>query len=168
MAVKKLLKRVLIACGVAVAGYYGLIYGYLAYLNHLPKEERYLIPEGYVGWIIIHYMMPQYPDIPTNEDGLKIIKIPITGEFKTSFNPTTIGRAEGRYGSEYYFYSKNGIREVPIELIDWRGNVGRVNENGKYYEFRTRLWVGTQEQYAQYGMASYENPEPGSLFPLPK
>lgn len=149
-----------------VSLYYGLTYGYLAYLNNLPKEERYLIPEGYVGWIIIHYMMPDYHDIPTNNEGLKIIKIPPSGEFKTSYNPTTTNRTEGRYGAEYYYYSDDGERVVPIELIDWRGNQGRVDELGKYYEFRTRLWVGTQEQYAKYSMADYSNPKPGPIFPL--
>lgn len=112
--------------------------------------------------------MPQHPEIPIDKDGLKIIKIPENGEFKTSFNPTTSVGSEGRYGSEYFYYSEEEIRKVPIELIDWRGNQGRVDDNGKYFEFRTRLWVGTQEQYAQYGMASYENPKPGPIFSLAK
>ena len=148
---KKLLKWIVFVGISAVVLYYGFIYGYMVYLHNLPKEVRYLIPEGYVGWIVIHYMMPRYPEIPTDENGLKIIKIPASGEFKTSFNPTISGGSEGRYGSEYFFYLDGEIKEVPIELIDWRGNQGRVNENGRYYEFRTHLWVGTQEQYAQHG-----------------
>ncbi len=146
--------------------YYGSIYGYYFYLNNLPKEEKYLIPKGYVGWVVIHYMVPNAREIPTDETGLKIIKIPPSGEFKTSYNPTTSNSSEGRYGAEYYFYSKEGDKAIPLELIDWRGNQGRVDENGKYYEFRTRMWVGTQEQYAKHGMESYSNPKPGPLFPL--
>ena len=165
---KQTLKWILITGIASIGLYYGLIYGYTVYLNNLPKEERYLIPDGYVGWIVIHYIEPQHPEIPMNEDGLKIIKIPASGEFRTSYNPTVSDGNEGRYGTEYFYYSEKGIKEVPLELIDWRGNQGRINKDGKYYEFRTRLWVGTQGQYAQYGMASYENPKPGPIFPLSK
>ena len=55
---------------------------------------------------------------------------------------------------------------VPEGLIDWRGNKGRVDDNGQYYEFMTHLWVGTQEQYAQFGMKDYSNPKPGPIFPI--
>ncbi len=163
---KKTLKWSSITTLSLVVLYYGSIYGYYFYLDSLPKEEKYLIPEGYVGWIVINYIVLNTQEIPVDETGLKIIKIPLNGEFKTSHNPTTSNDSEGRYGAEYYYYSKEGEKVIPLELIDWRGNQGRVDENGKYYEFRTRLWVGTQEQYAKYGMASYSNPKPGPLFQL--
>ena len=74
--------------------------------------------------------------------------------------------AKGRYGAEYFFYSGDKLTPVPNELIDWRGNRGRVDDNGQYYEFMTCLWVGTQEQYAKFGMKDYSNPKPGPVFPL--
>ena len=168
---KKQTKKLLIWSAIIVLSpfclYYGLIIGTNIYQNSLPLNAKYYIPEGYIGWIVINYIMEDYPDILTDQDGVQIIKIPPTGVYKTSYNPT-VERRDGRYGTEYYFYSTSGEKPIPLELIDWRGSVGRSDENGKHYEFRTRLWVGTQEQYAKYGMGQYSNPQPGPIFPLVK
>ena len=144
---------------------WGAKYGYYIYLNNLPPESRYLIPEGYVGWATIHYLEKDYPTIPI-EEGMRIIKISPTGIYKTSYSPMKERAAKGRYGSEYFYYSGDKLTPVPNDLIDWRGNVGRVDDNDQYYEFMIRLWVGTQEQYAKYGMKDYSNPKPGPVFPL--
>ena len=161
----KWIKRAAIVVATAAFLYFAAIYGYYFYLNSLPKESRYLIPDGYVGWIVIHYIDKSSPDIP-NYNGVKIYKIPPSGEFRTSYNPTTDQLKEKRYGSEYFYYSESGLKPIPQELVDWRGNQGKVEDDGKYSTFETRLWVGTQEQYARYGMSQYERPQPGSIMPL--
>src|SRR6185436_15204484 len=65
------------------------------------RPSRYLIPEGYVGWVQINFGVENAPEIPI-EDGHFLFIFPSAGLIETS--------SEIQYGSatdDYYYYSGN-------------------------------------------------------------
>lgn len=111
--------------------------------NSTQRSLRFLIPEGYTGWVRVEFEAQGAPPLPM-EGGHYVLKIPPDGVFRTS--------SAEQYGwakDHYYYYSAQGERVIPAsgpdELI-W----GRINgeESGargkrKYEEF----FVGTAEQF---------------------
>jgi hypothetical protein len=89
------------------------------------RGDRVLIPERYLGWIVIHYGINGQPRLP-HEDGKNLINISPSGNVLTSSK-----RASG-YGSDDYFF------------VDARGNKAKIHSewNGcelqvcvSYFEF---------------------------------
>src|ERR1041385_8868642 len=69
------------------------------------RPNRYLIPDGYVGWVRINYRIKEAPILPI-EDGYYLFKFPESGIINTS--------SEGEEGfapDEYYYYSEQARRE---------------------------------------------------------
>jgi hypothetical protein len=112
-----------------------------AHLTH--RSSRFLIPEGYTGWVRVEFEVPGAPPLP-QEAGQYVFKIPTDGILRTS-SPEQYGWAE-----DHYFYrSSQGMQP----LADSRQNSliwGKINgeKSGasgkqKYEEF----FVGTAEQF---------------------
>lgn len=59
---------------------------------------KFLIPEGYVGWVRVDFYVQGAPALPI-EEGYYVIKVPDTGRLSTS-SPDMLAR-----GDEYYYYS---------------------------------------------------------------
>ncbi len=107
-----------------------------------PRSLRFLIPEGYSGWVRVEFEVSGAPQLPS-EVGQTVLKIPPSGLLRTS-SPEQYGRAR-----DSYFYSDPGPRRLPDSgpgRLVW----GKINgeESGpggkrKYEEF----FVGTEQQF---------------------
>ncbi len=111
-------------------------------------SSRFLIPEGYTGWVRVEFDMKDAPPLPV-ENGQYVLKIPATGALRTS-SPEQYGWAK----DSYFFYSATGSQQIrdsgPDSLI-WgkiNGEASGVSGIRKYEEF----FVGTKQQFkAQLG-----------------
>ena len=74
-----------------------------------PKRERYLIPEGYAGWLCVTYSVSGAPPLEI-EDGFRLVKFSPSGVVNTS----TEG-IHGNYKDEFLFYGGNSLRQMNIE-----------------------------------------------------
>jgi len=63
---------------------------------------RFLIPEGYVGWIRVDFDVPGAPPLPI-EDGFYIFKFPESGRLQTSSGDVVVSRR-----NEFRYYSTEG------------------------------------------------------------
>jgi hypothetical protein len=108
-----------------------------------PRSWRFLIPEGYTGWVHVEFEIPGAPALPA-EDGQTVLKIPASGTLKTS-SPEQYGWAR----DNYFFYSNDGVRPIadsgPERLIWGKLNGQASGSSGKraYEEF----FVGTEQQF---------------------
>jgi len=108
-----------------------------------PRSWRFLIPEGYSGWVRVEFEIPGAPPLP-EDGGQTVVRIPSSGSLKTS-SPEQYGWAKDSYA----FYSNAGARPIPdsgVHRLIW----GKINgessgSSGKreYEEF----FVGTQQQF---------------------
>jgi len=111
--------------------------------NTSSRSLRFLIPEGYSGWVRVEFEVPGAPPL-LSEAGQTMLKIPATGVLRTS--------SAEQYGwarDYYYFYSSTGSRPLPDSgagrLIWGKINGEALGPSGKrqYEEF----FVGTSQQY---------------------
>ena len=98
------------------AGLWSLVAGLLVFSGLLwslgantPKRDRYLIPEGYAGWLCVTYSVSGAPPLKI-EDGFRLIKFSSSGVVDTS----TEGMP-GKYKDEFWFYGDNNLRQMNIE-----------------------------------------------------
>jgi hypothetical protein len=111
--------------------------------NSTRPASRFLVPEGYTGWIRVEFEVQGAQPLPM--DGREyVLKIPPDGVLRTS--------SAEQYGwarDHYYYYSAQGMRPLPDSgsaALIW----GKINgeESGttakrKYEEF----FVGTAQQF---------------------
>jgi hypothetical protein len=72
-------------------------------------DERYLLPDGYTGWVAVTYKVRDAPTFP-REDGFRLVTVPDSGTVETHEKPLT---GEG-YIRQYYWVRADGTRqEVP-------------------------------------------------------
>lgn len=111
--------------------------------NSAPRSFRFLIPEGYRGWVRVEFEIPGMPPLPT-EAGQTVIKIPPSGLLRTS-SPEQYGWARDTYA----LYSSAGLRPIPdsgpARLVWGEINGEETGSSGKrkYEEF----FVGSEQQY---------------------
>jgi hypothetical protein len=111
--------------------------------NPNPRSFRFLIPEGYSGWVRIEFEIPGAPPLPF-EGGQTVLEIPPSGMLRTS-SPEQYGWAR----DEYVLYSNHGMRPLsdsgPGRLIWGKINGEQSGHSGtrKYEEF----FVGSQQQF---------------------
>ncbi len=111
--------------------------------NSTRPALRFLIPDGYTGWVRIEFDVQGAPPLP-REGGEYILKIPPDGILRTSS-----GQQYGWAKDHYYYYSAQGIRSLPdsgsAALIWGKINGERSGASGKReYE---ELFVGTAQQF---------------------
>jgi uncharacterized protein DUF6843 len=110
-------------------------------------SSRFLIPEGYVGWVRIEFQVVGAPVLPI-ERGVDVFRIPPSGLLRTS-SPEEFGWAK----DQYRYYSEKSSRILPDTNSGAGGLVwGKINgeetdSQGKrtYEEF----FVGTRQQFAE-------------------
>jgi hypothetical protein len=127
--------------------------------NSAPRSFRFLIAEGYRGWVRVEFEIPGMPLLPT-EGGQTITKIPPPGLLRTS-SPEQYGWAR----DTYVFYSSAGEQSIPdsgpARLIWGKINGEERGSSGKrkYEEF----FVGNEQQYKdQIDHPKPEDPLPDS------
>ena len=112
--------------------------------NSTHRSSRFLIPEGYTGWVRIEFEVEGAPTLPM-EGGQYVLKIPSGGVLRTS--------SAEQYGwakDHYYYYSAQGVRALPdsgpSELIWGKINGEESGASGKrkYEEF----FVGNSQQFS--------------------
>jgi hypothetical protein len=125
--------------------------------NSAPRSFRFLIPEGYRGWVRVEFEIPGMPPLPS-ERGQTVTKIPPSGLLRTS-SPEQYGWAR----DTYLFYSSAGMRPIPdsgpARLIWGKINGEETGSSGKrkYEEF----FVGSEQQYKdQIDQAKPNDPLP--------
>jgi hypothetical protein len=107
------------------------------------RSWRFLIPEGYTGWVRIEFEIQNAPALP-NEGGRFVIKIPAGGVLRTS-SPEQYGPAN----DQYFYYSAQETRPLPVTgdgaLIWGKINGEALGASGKrkFEEF----FVGTEQQF---------------------
>jgi len=121
------------------------------------RPGRYLIPEGYVGWVTIKYRVKDAPALPI-EDGRYLINLPASGHAQTS--------SEQEYGwanDDYFYYSPDGRRRQ-LKVTGWGSggmiwgqSNGKEMANGNEVIFE-RFFVGTEEEFKRKGATTAPSP----------
>jgi hypothetical protein len=109
------------------------------------QPSRYLIPDGYVGWVKIIFRKSDAPALPV-EDGHYLLKIPPSGSLETS-SEIEYGVASG---DDYFYYCGDTRRK--LESTGWGGGGmvwGEYNGssgNNERTELHEGFFIGTEEQ----------------------
>lgn len=107
------------------------------------RRSRFLIPEGFIGWIRLDHDISGASPVPLQEN-TQLYKFPASGTLETS-SPGPVSGAR----DEYLFYSKDGSTKVIPQ--DFRKNQGMIWD--KHVEFRGgeersfEFFVGTEDQF---------------------
>lgn len=111
--------------------------------NESLRSSRFLIPEGYTGWIRIEFEVQGAPPLPIDH-GEYTITIPADGVLLTS-SVEQYGWARDRY----YYYSGQNMRSLPDSgesAMIWgklNGEAASTSGKQKYEEF----FVGTADRF---------------------
>lgn len=151
------LSLALFVASMALSGFMGW-----AMFRSTRRPDRYLIPQGYVGWVIVEYEVKAAPALQ-REDGHDLYKIPGAGRLETS-SPHEDGAAH----DEYFYIGSKGRRAIPFtgwgdggmiwgsSISD--GSIGVGDDKG----MRTiqtppteTFFVGTEQQFQKAGAAPY-------------
>jgi hypothetical protein len=110
---------------------------------------RFLIPDGYVGWVEVKYGDSNVPALQMDK-GTLICRIPDSGLLATSS-----AVEEGWAKDEYFYYSKDGsLRDLKETGWGAGGRIwGNTNEwqqsqtESKPKRIDTYIYIGREEQY---------------------
>lgn len=116
-------------------------------LEQKRMPARYLIPDGYVGWVQIDMGVNGAPP-PAREGAYLVFQIPRTGHLVTS------AHLEEGWAYDQYFYCDNtGNRRRLPETgwggggMVWAGSTGDSVSDGVRSPSHYRFFVGTEDQY---------------------
>jgi hypothetical protein len=128
-----------------------------AHDNNL-HPSKFLVPEGYIGWLRLEYNVKDAPSAPVEND-VQVFKFPKAGLLNTS----SPGPGEGAE-NEYFYYAEDG--SVHAISTDYR--IGKGMVWGEYQGSRGGVlslygfFIGSEEQYKKYQSQS-GHPGPISL-----
>jgi len=111
------------------------------------RSSRFLIPDGYAGWVRVEFEVQGAPALPV-EGGQYVLRIGPDGSLTTS-SLEQFGWAK----DSYYFDSVDGLHLIPDagpQSLIWgkiNGEAAGVSGKRKYEEF----FVGTQQQFKDQG-----------------
>jgi hypothetical protein len=132
-----------------------LLCGALFLVNGQEKRRpsRFLIPDGYVGWVRIDFKIKGAPALPL-EDGYFLFKIPPEGRLQTS--------SDIEYGAaldEYYYYSGDARRRLDNSKMihqSFNGRVGDAPAKDRPPTFQF-FFVGVEEIFMKYRFTGDNN-----------
>ena len=105
------------------------------------KQEVWLIPEGYVGWVRVDYALQGERPLP-EENGRYIVRVPQSGHLRTSsINRPSIDRNE--------YYSENSNGRHALSFSRHSSNYGIQNAFGGGFlniSHGRRIWFWQQPQ----------------------
>ena len=116
--------------------------------SHDPSlhPSKFLVPNGYVGWLLLEYNVKEAEPVPT-QAGARVFEFPLNGTLSTS----SLGPQRGAE-DEYWYYSADGsLREIPTDYRNGTAKVWGQHEgtrNGTLSQFG--FFVGSEEQYKKY------------------
>jgi hypothetical protein len=114
------------------------------------RSSRFLIPDGYTGWVRVEFEVQGAPPLPIDH-GEYTIRIPADGVLRTS-SAEQYGWAHDRY----YYYSGQSMPSLPdsgASAMIWgklNGETAGASGKRKYEEF----FVGTAEQFKNQSKAN--------------
>jgi len=124
--------------------------------NSRRLSSRFLIPDGYVGWVKIEFQVLGATPVPAERDQY-VFKIPANGMLRTS-SPERYG-----WGQDEYYYENHGaLRRLPTDA-DGRLIWGKVNgEHGSSSGPRQfeEFFVGTEQQFREMAGEKEIGPRP--------
>jgi hypothetical protein len=128
------------------------------------RPNRYLIPDGYVGWVRINYKIKEAPVLPI-EDGHYLFKFPENGTINTSSEGE-----EGFASDEYYYYSNDTRRSISTgDALIWGGVAfGSKSTPGEEPTRYAEFFVGTKEQFQELGVKCKDSELNPIIGPLEK
>ena len=120
--------------------------------------SRYLIPDGYVGWVRVEYGVNGAPALPV-EDGRVVLRFPADARLQTS-SPERFGWAK----DEFFYVRDGGLRPLAQTGTAGGGSIwGRLNGEAmtvtgkrQYEEF----FVGSETQFRQAVDLKQDAPHP--------
>jgi hypothetical protein len=116
--------------------------------SHDPSlhASRFLVPDGYAGWVLLEYNVKDVPSSPA-ENGVQIFKFSESGTISTSSSGPEWGAED-----EYFYYSDSGsLRPIPADYRNGKGMIWGQHpgtRNGILSQFG--FFVGSEEQYKKY------------------
>lgn len=121
--------------------------------------SKFLVPEGYVGWVLLEYNVKDAPAVPV-ENEVKVFIFPKVG----SLNTSSPGPEEGAE-NEYFYYAEDGsMHEIPTDYRNGKGMVwGEYQGSKGGIMSLVGFFVGSKEQYKKY---QSQAGHPGQI-PLP-
>lgn len=145
---------------VAILASVVLLAGSIAWLaieaqHSIRRSSRFLIPEGYAGWVRIEFEIQNAPALPVG-DNQNILKIPPDAVLRTS-SPQQYGVAK----DSYFFYSTVGLTPLsdsgPGRMI-WGKISGEDSASSGRRKFQ-EFFVGTEQQFQEQAGGKVSAPE---------
>lgn len=99
---------------------------------------KYLIPEGYVGWVQVKFGVPTAPALPL-EGRMIVCHFPEDGLLSTSSSVE-----EGWAKDQYFYYMSDGSTEALKETGWGYGGMVWGSQNSATEEY---FYVGTEQQF---------------------
>lgn len=110
-----------------------------------------MIPDGYVGWIYIHYNVTNAEPLPKKE-GKFLLEIGEDGILSTS-NSIEYGAAR----DEYYYLTENGeLKPLLISKNIFASSVGSSEDHNGREMVQEKFFVGNEAQFEE-SEKSYES-----------
>lgn len=116
--------------------------------TNVRTPHRYLIPNGYVGWVRIDFEVKGSPE-SNLEDEFRVFRIPVHGFLQTS------SRLAYGVAADEYYYVDNDLRKLPVTRpggggMIWNGFNGSWTDgqNTQIYEY---FFVGAEEEFEKFG-----------------
>lgn len=148
-----IIKRVALGLGAALII---ACFTFVLLLNNPPKRNRYLIPEGYAGWLCVTFEASGASALPI-EDGFFMVRFPADGRVVTS---TAV--EGGKMRDEFFYYTP--AQRIPFDAGRSLGGgytvSGGSNPQGVTYKF----WVSADAR-ADYGRFVADKPDTCGPFP---
>ncbi len=119
------------------------------------RPSKFLVPEGYIGWLRLEYNVKDAPSVPF-ENEVKVFKFTKAGLLNTSSGGPDEGAED-----EYFYYAEDGsVHEISTEYRSGKGVIW-----GKYQGSRGGVmsvfgfFVGSEEQYRKHqSLAGHPGP----------
>jgi hypothetical protein len=107
------------------------------------RASKFLVPEGYVGWLLLEFNVKNAPVVPVESD-MDVYTFPGFGRLKTSSSGPVDGAPHG-----YFYYSQDGsVSAVPLDYRKGRGMVwGEYSGSAKGEMCMFGFFVGNHEEY---------------------
>lgn len=137
--------RLLRYVGIALGTLAALVVGIALFIDaQTPKRNRYLIPQGYAGWLCVTYKIVGAADLPV-EDGFRVVRFPATGSVETLFEGLP-----GKYKDEFYYYSAAERQKLDVGREMGGGYTVAKAEAPDRYTFK--FWVSrdARSDYEKY------------------
>jgi hypothetical protein len=122
------------------------------------RANRYLIPDGYVGWVRVDYKIKNAPALPI-EEGYYLIKFSPTGRVQTSTD-----MEEGYALDQYYYYRGDDKHLLNQDEMIRNLFTGRKGQEQLHEYF----FVGTEKELKESGLVKDEDgyPKVGPISPI--